>query len=142
MPITWIIPYHNCDYYQGIDGDIWVKLDIPPEHVSDYTKQWSSVLVKPYQVRRTSQKGLNGIINVNDKTNIKCAIRTPGWTMKITEILKPDQIIGRYLKWYAISYCVRNKLAYQEHPSMDYYNIWKKTEISLLNYVKKWYGEN
>ena len=100
-----IIPQILCDVYQAQDGRMFIEVFIPPENISEYQiknvkSAWGSIMVAPTQVDILRKGSPYNVIRVNDGARIVCSVKDFNRKTISSEILLPEDIIGRLLKYY------------------------------------------
>lgn len=136
-PVCLIVPIHQCDLYQGIDGQIWTEIYIPPESIANYPNPWGSMLVREHQVRRTALPDYNLILDLNDNAKIKNILKHPDWTWQPLETITPKEILARYLKWYAVTQLRRHQQPTPNLPSIQYLQHYQQSHQDLLYYISQ-----
>lgn len=99
-----VVPQHLCNTYIAKDGREFVEVFIPPESIYDYQlphhHSWGSIMVEPKQVDFLRKGSIYNIIRVNDGARIVCSVKDVNHTVLNSEILLPEDIAGRLLKYY------------------------------------------
>lgn len=130
-----------CGRYTGTDGRTWIEVAVPPEKAAGYSGMWPTIMVKAEQVRRIDDE-LNFIF-LNDNTAIIVSTKDDSRTVVATETLNPNQIIGRWLKWfrYARYSCLPNIrpdiLANLDCDSTAVYEDFRQSRMELIEYTNR-----
>lgn len=100
-----IVPQNLCEIYQAHDGRTFVEIFIPPENIFDYQmrnagKPWGSIMVLPTQVDILRKGSPYNVIRVNDGARIICSAKDINRRPITSEVLLPEDITGRLLKYY------------------------------------------
>lgn len=98
-----IIPQNLCNSYQAQNGRIFVEAFIPPENIFEYqmtNNHWNSIMVLPTQVDIFRRGTPYNVIRVNDGARIVCSKKDINRRVISSEVLLPEEIIGRLLKYY------------------------------------------
>ena len=109
-----IVPANKCWSYTDRNGKEWVEIFVPPEKFDDYKQNWGSIMVSPTQVY--SMDDAWNVVELNDGTQIinSCKNRKRDTIWK--EMLSPQQITGRFLKFY---YFCRFRGKYPREPESN-----------------------
>lgn len=95
------VPHNQCSRYNSRTSGQWIEIFVPPENITEYAAKWGSIMVKPEQVCNIGG-GLN-IIRINDGAQINNSVKDDNHAVISTEVITPDIITGRWLKYYR--YC-------------------------------------
>lgn len=93
-----VVPSEFCNRYQSKASGIWIEIFTPPESIDAYKSRWGSIMVRPEQVCNIG-RGMN-VIRINDGAKINNSVKDDQHVVQSTEILTPDVITGRWLKFY------------------------------------------
>lgn len=93
-----VVPHSQCKRYQSKTSGIWIEIFTPPESVDNYALPWGSIMVRPEQVCDIGD-GFN-IIRINDGAKINNSVKDANHAVTSTEVITPDIITGRWLKFY------------------------------------------
>ena len=132
-----IVPQACCRPYQSSGGADWVEVFVPPENAGSYGGRWGSIMVKPEQTAFIPDTQYN-VIYVNEGAKIINSVKDDARRVLSEETLLPQQIIGRYLKWYEIQKYTSLNTWYTEYPSHIYQTFWKRSRFSLWNYIREY----
>lgn len=132
-----VVPHNQCARYNSKTSGQWIEVFIPPENIADYGTTWGSIMVKPEQVCNIGD-GLN-IIRINDGAQINNSIKDDNHVVISTEILTPDVIIGRWLKFYRFDLFNRCGIAQNllDNPSIQVYNDMVRTGQHMQFYMNR-----
>lgn len=93
-----VVPAANCQRYQSKASGIWIEVFTPHESIDAYTTRWGSIMIRPEQVCNIGD-GYN-VIRINDGAKINNSVKDDQHIVQSTEVLTPDVITGRWLKYY------------------------------------------
>lgn len=99
-----IVPQNVCDTYTAKDGRSFIEIFVPPENIFEYNMNsytsWGSMMVMPHQVDALRKGTPYNSVRVNDGAQIVCSVKDVHHNVIGSETLLPEDIIGRYLKYY------------------------------------------
>ena len=100
-----IVPQNLCEVYQAQDGRTFIEIFIPPENIFEYQLRdahhpWGSIMVQPTQVDMLRKGSPYNSIRVNDGARIICSVKDINRKVVSSEVLLPEDITGRLLKYY------------------------------------------
>lgn len=95
-----VVEKEHCSSYTDQNSKRWVEIFIPTESIADYPTQWGSLMIDPKQVDSLGKDSPYNVIRVNDGAQITVSVKDKNRNVTYSEILTPDQIIGRWLKYY------------------------------------------
>lgn len=99
-----IVPQNLCEVYQAQDGRTFIEVFIPPENIFQYrmgeNHPWGSIMVQPTQVDTLRKGSPYNSIRVNDGARIICSLKDINRKVVSSEVLLPEDIMGRLLKYY------------------------------------------
>lgn len=140
-----VIPYKYCRRYQSKSSGTWIEIFTPPETIAEYGSQyatqfetkWGSIMVRPEQVCNIGD-GLN-IIRLNDGAQINNSVKDPNRVVISTEIITPDIITGRWLKFYRYDLFRRCGIdpTLLDNPSKDIYDDMIRSGQTMQFYMNR-----
>lgn len=94
-----IVPQTMCnEYISKSSGELYIEIATPPESVDEYQYKWGTLMVRPEQVYSIGN-GFNCFL-VNDQAQIQNSVKNENKQIISYELITPNQIIGRWLKYY------------------------------------------
>lgn len=131
----------HCYEYYAQNSNLFIEIYIPPENHKDYNQKWGSIMVKPTQVYYIPNTNCNLFV-LNDGATIVNSVKNNTHTQVINmEILTPNQIIGRELKYH--DYIAQNykyKQIYKpEVHSNQHFQEYIQTRTYMYDYILNMY---